>query len=239
MKVSSSRQETEHLFFGPGDQYLAYRGVYGCAAFDPRTGEPLSAGEGWEKWSQLVKGDPLAHLTAHLYKKGRLRIAKRFRDPHAYLTDRRLAGRQVAHQSQIRRDCTAPDGSWIASADKDGRIIVWDARNGRFAHELTGHCAEVQGMVAAPSGRWLFSCGHDGVIRRWRVDQLPRFPHCDLAIEPLPDGNWVIWSDPDGAHRQWVNHSPGATRWLGWHAPLPDGGRWGHRPVGTYTPPAR
>jgi hypothetical protein len=38
---------------------------------------------------------------------------------------------------------------------------------------------------------------------------------CDLAMQPLPGGDWAISEHPDDDdRRRWVNYSEGALRWL-------------------------
>ena len=126
---------------------------------------------------------------------------------------------------------------------KDGSTpsprVRLDVRSRKCLHSLDLPDPRTWALAVDPHGRYLYTAGNDRLVRRWVLGDLSRPPVCDTAFEPLPDGNWVIWSDPDGPNRHWVNHSEGATRWLGWHAPLSDGSRWGHRPMGTYTPPAR
>jgi hypothetical protein len=92
----------------------------------------------------------------------------------------------------------------------------------------------------APDGAWLASAGADGTIRPWRLHPdgaAAGAPTCDLAIELLPRGNWVVWHDPNGPERRWLHWSPGARRWLGWHAPLPDGKHWMHYPMDAFVAP--
>lgn len=123
----------------------------------------------------------------------------------------------------------SPDSTWLATPGKTAGISVRDSRTGKVLHELQGHQGSVKSLAIHPDGRYLFSAGLDGVIRRWDMAYLPAKPVCDLAMEALPDDNWVVWNDPDGPNRCWDDKSPGAKRWLGWHAPIEGTDRWGHQ----------
>jgi WD40 repeat protein len=62
---------------------------------------------------------------------------------------------------------TAPDGSWLTSADSDffgegGEVRVWDPITGTTRHTLTGHTGGVQGLVTAPDESWLASADIGG-----------------------------------------------------------------------------
>jgi WD40 repeat protein len=130
-----------------------------------------------------------------------------------------------------------------AGHESRARIKIWDARSGSLLCELTSYDnkarvgdldPEIDGLVFHPNGRWLFSGGSSGVIRRWvlnGVDDQRRA--CDMAMQALPDDNWVVWRDPDGPNRCWVNPSPEAQRWLGWR--MPSGGEFAeYRPFDAY-----
>lgn len=139
----------------------------------------------------------------------------------------------------LNRFCLSGDARLVVAAasqkdqekpDNTARIYVWNAIDGRALAKLTiyehqeklGRCSmTIDGIALHPNGRWLFSGGNGGVIRRWVIaeknGQLSAY--CDMAMEALPDGNWVVWRDPDGENRCWVNPSTEAQRWLGWRMP--------------------
>lgn len=85
--------------------------------------------------------------------------------------------------------------------------------------QVTAGKDAIHALAADPKGLWPFSTGDDGLIRRWVLTPgLHVQPHCDLAVEPLAEGNWVVWQDPDGQNRGWVpgGYSDGAKRWIGY-----------------------
>ena len=126
------------------------------------------------------------------------------------------------------------DATWLAAPGGSDGILVRNPRTGKDLHRLHGHEGSVNSLAVHPNGRWLFSAGDDGIIRRWDMSRLPAKPVCDLAMEALPDDDWVVWEDPDGPNRYWADYSPGAKRWLGWHAPVAGTDRWAHQPMDAF-----
>ena len=127
----------------------------------------------------------------------------------------------------------SPDSRLVVAAGEGAEIRIWDTKTRRQYCELTSYEERatlgdvnmgVNGVAMHPNGRWLFSAGRSGLIRRWTlIEESGGWRAvCDMAMEALPDGNWVVWRDPDGPNRCWVNPSPEAQRWLGWR--MPSGG---------------
>jgi WD40 repeat protein len=61
----------------------------------------------------------------------------------------------------------APDGSWLASTGRDGKLRIWDPITGTTRHTLTGHTRAVGALGVAPDGSWLASASDDGELRIW------------------------------------------------------------------------
>lgn len=63
----------------------------------------------------------------------------------------------------------SPDGQFMTSGDGDGKLSVWQWRNGRRIKTLNAHnkgpCIGVQWHPIHPST--LFTCGWDGLIKMW------------------------------------------------------------------------
>ncbi len=128
------------------------------------------------------------------------------------------------------------DATWLAAPGGSEGILVRNRHTGKELHRLHGHEGSVNSLAVHPNGRWLFSAGDDGIIRRWDMSRLPAKPVCDLAMEALPDDDWVVWKvNPDDPEdRYWTDYSPGAKRWLGWHAPVAGTDRWAHQPMDAF-----
>ncbi|HZM65486.1 MAG TPA: NB-ARC domain-containing protein [Nakamurella sp.] len=79
----------------------------------------------------------------------------------------------TGHTGGVRALAAAPDGSWLASADQDGTVRIWDPATGTVTHTLTGHTGGVLALPAAPDGSWLASAGNDRTVRIWELSRIP------------------------------------------------------------------
>ena len=63
-----------------------------------------------------------------------------------------------------------PNGSYLALGDRDGTILIWDARKAEPVTKLEGHTAAVTSVSFSFDGRLLASTCRGGSIRLWRTD---------------------------------------------------------------------
>ncbi|MBX7167726.1 MAG: hypothetical protein K1X74_15450 [Pirellulales bacterium] len=115
---------------------------------------------------------------------GGYREAKLWQRPEAALAGELAAGADVAALA------TSPDGHWLASAGRDGRVRLYNTADNAPGPVLIGHR---QAVTAARflDGETLATASLDGTIARWRVAdgallfQLPLgVPVYDLAQQP-------------------------------------------------------
>jgi WD40 repeat protein len=69
--------------------------------------------------------------------------------------------------AEIHSVAFAPGGKLVASAGRDGRVVVWDIEAGRLRYRLEAHRGEALALAIAPGGGSLASGGEDRAIRLW------------------------------------------------------------------------
>jgi WD40 repeat protein len=75
---------------------------------------------------------------------------------------------QTGHQSGILSLAISPHGKFLASANMNGTIRIWDLKNGCLKLWLKGHDGIVSGLSFIDNST-LISCGNDETIRKWNM----------------------------------------------------------------------
>ncbi len=103
----------------------------------------------------------------------------------------------------------SPDASRIATGTADGRIIVWNAADGKPARPLAAHAAAVSGILFSPDGARVFSSSVDGSLGVWSAAD--GFPEQRLgagaavhSIALAQKGEKLAAACADGAIRVWT-----------------------------------
>jgi WD40 repeat protein len=144
---------------------------------------------------------------------------------------RALAGHEAAGAiyAEIHAAAFAPGGKLVASAGRDGLVLVWEAGTGQLRHRLAAHRGSAIKLALAPGGGMLASGGEDTVIRLWdlasgrlvRALEGHRDAICALAF--APDGKTLASGSTDWAYHRgrdtmrFTGHDPGRRgEWRLW-----------------------
>jgi WD40 repeat protein len=103
------------------------------------------------------------------------------------------AGRQAARKLSDRPAvCAAlhPDGTWLASGDGNGKIILWETETWTPQVEFQAHALQINGLAWALGGRGLVSASRDCFLAVWDMETAEK--------NRTPTKSAV---HPDGAHK--------------------------------------
>ena len=122
-------------------------------------------------------------------------VAQRWSDGAVTLYDKRGRFVQVldVHQAEVNDVVVAPDGTWAASVDDLGAVVLWsiDPATGMWSQResLVGHTGAVNGVAVDPSGTKLVTASRDGTAITWDVSPAAGFGD----PVPVPDlrGRWI------------------------------------------------
>ncbi|HEX6899113.1 MAG TPA: WD40 repeat domain-containing protein [Thermoanaerobaculia bacterium] len=86
-------------------------------------------------------------------------------------TRRAIETRLGMRENFLSAIATSPDGRFLATAGRDRRISLWDARSGTLiAGPLAGHRYEIASLAFEDGGKTLLSADNKGTLIRWDVD---------------------------------------------------------------------
>lgn len=64
----------------------------------------------------------------------------------------------------------SPDGKFLASADRSGGLLIWDAETGRERGDLRGHTEQITSLSWRGETAVLASASEDDTARLWQLD---------------------------------------------------------------------
>jgi WD40 repeat protein len=122
------------------------------------------------------------------------------------------------HSLSVNAVQFSPDGSKLASASADDKVMVWDSSTGAHLHTLEGHSSLVKDVQFSPGGSKLASASYDGKVMVWdtstpahmhtleghsdRVNAVQFSPDGSKLASASADNNVMVWNSSTGAHLQ-------------------------------------
>ena len=84
-----------------------------------------------------------------------------------------LAG-EVVHELSRHTDWVtalgfSPDGQFLATADRDGSLLLWEADSGLFVQKFGGHAGAITSLEWRSDSKLFVTAGEDGSVRVWNA----------------------------------------------------------------------
>ena len=133
--------------------------------FDVTTGERIiTVGSGQEFDSAL--GADISPDQSKIVIGGPSRMVKIFSTK-----DGSVLYKMKKHTDWVTAAAFSPNGEWLASADRNGGIVIWDADNGLEIHTLAGHKSAVTALCWRFDSKLLASVSEDGSAKIWEMQE--------------------------------------------------------------------
>jgi WD40 repeat protein len=98
----------------------------------------------------------------------------------------------LPHKALIPSLAFSPDGQWLATGSRDGKVRVWQVKSLTSQSssptptwEAEGHQKGVNSVIFSPDGKWLASGGNDAIARLWN-------PSSGEALGMLIGGTFAV-----------------------------------------------
>ncbi len=114
-----------------------------------------------------------------------------------------------AHDSDIADLAFSPNGSALATAGRDGRVLLWSAEM-TIHRSFSGHRGNLTRLAWSPDGGMLATCGVDGTVRLWDTTTganlgAPLVGHKEVFdLAWTADGQTLVSADLEGRVLFWA-----------------------------------
>lgn len=204
----ANRGEIRSLAFSPTADLLAANTPAGIAVWQVATGElndtvpSLGNVLAWDnRHNYLVSGD--RDDTVRIWQSGN-------EEPLAVLKGHQPAkGLATEGGAGITALAVSNDGALIASAGRDGKVLLWDSATGRQARQLPNFPAQVTALAFSPDGAQLATAGWDQPVVVWNAQtgqetlRVNEEAGSTYGIAFSSDGRWLATGGKDGEVRVW------------------------------------
>jgi hypothetical protein len=188
--------QPEDVKFSRNGKLLAVAGGHAARAgrvmvFDITTGERVIAVGAGQEFDSALAADISPDQTKIAFG-GPSRILKVFSTK-----DGSVLFKMKKHTDWVTATAFSPNGEWLASADRNGGVVIWDADNGLEIHTVAGHRSAVTALSWRPDSKVLASVSEDGSAKIWEMQEGKQartwnpHPGGALAISYTHDGRIV------------------------------------------------
>ena len=91
------------------------------------------------------------------------------------------------HDDQIRMVDFSPDGQWVLVAANDGRVSVWQTRDGKCVRSFRPHAVRVFSARLSPDGQYLATASEDNFAKVWMATDLTRSNEASAIYEGIEE----------------------------------------------------
>jgi WD40 repeat protein len=88
----------------------------------------------------------------------------------------------------------SPDEQWLAMADTQGQIALWQLNTGELIRSWEAHAGTVRSLIFMPDSATIASGGDDQFLKLWDIQT----GECDRKLHNLDGTVWAISANPDG-----------------------------------------